>query len=120
MIPIYQNSDFPERELYEQAFKRYVCAHCVDFGADGKCHSLDPEGCALFRFLLTLVTITKSLTPELKIKPYAQSLRTNVCMNCKNQLSDGTCQLRDAADCALDRYLPLAIGAIEEVQERII
>ena len=36
-------------------------------------------------------------------------------MNCKNQSPDGTCKLRNAADCGLDRYFELIIEAIEEV-----
>ncbi len=120
MIRAYQNSDFPERELYEDAIKRHVCSHCIDFGMDGKCHSIDPQGCAIFRFLPDVVTITKFVASGLKMEPYIEALRTNVCMKCKNQSSGGECKLRDGFDCGLDRYLPLVIDAMEEVQERIV
>ena len=110
--------DFPEKELYEDAIKRHVCAHCIDFGEDKVCHSVDPEGCAVFRYLPELVSIAGQLN-ELKVEPYLQTVRDHVCMNCKNQIA-GKCSLRDAVDCGLDRYLPLVIDAVEEVQARVI
>jgi hypothetical protein len=42
-------------------------------------------------------------------------LRKNVCSECRHQSSDGTCSLRRSLDCGLDRYFPLVIEAIEEV-----
>lgn len=108
--------DFPERELYEEAIRRHVCAHCIDLGSHGVCHSPDPEGCAVFRYLSELVGIAKRLH-ELKVEPYLEAVRNRICMNCKNQ-NAGKCRLRDTIDCGLDRYLPLVIDAIEGVEAR--
>lgn len=111
-----EERDFPERQLYEEAIRQHVCTRCIDFGKDGICHSLDPQGCSIFRFLPELVTVAASLH-ELKIEPYLQAVRKNVCMKCWDAKFGGKCGLRDTLDCGLDRYLPLVIEAIEEVQE---
>jgi len=110
--------DFPERALYEDAVRCRVCAQCIDFGAQGICHTPDPEGCAIFRYLPELVGIADQMH-ELKVEPYVRAVRERICIHCKNQ-SAGRCNLRGALDCGLDRYLPLVLEAIEEVQARII
>ena len=120
MPPIcYPKADFPERELYEDAIKRHVCSHCIDFGTEGKCHAVDPQGCAVYRFLPELVAIAESLPGELKIEPYIQAVRESICMRCRNQFPAGKCELRDTVDCGLDRYLPLVLEAIEEVNRQL-
>lgn len=110
--------DFPERELYEEALKRHVCSHCIDFGKDHICHAPDPKGCAVFRYLPELVSIAQQVN-DLKIEPYLAAVRDHICMNCTNQTS-AKCSLRDSLDCGLDRYLPLVLEAIDEVEARII
>ncbi len=109
--------DFQERGLYEDAMRRHVCARCIDFGEDRVCHSVDPAGCALFRYLPQLVSIAQQIQAS-KVEPYVQAVRARICMDCRNQ-SAGKCGLRDTVDCGLDRYLPLALDAIEEVQARV-
>ena len=107
-----------DRYLYEEAMMRRVCSHCIDFGEDGICHSPDPAGCAVFRFLPELVTIAEQLN-DLKIEPYIEAVRREICMKCRGANPEGKCPLRDTLDCGLDRYLPLVLEAIEEVnQER--
>ena len=113
------NRDFPGRVLYEDAIKRHVCARCIDFGEDGICHSLDQEGCAVFRFLPELVNTVKQ-TDDLRIESYIKAVRNNICMKCRNQNSSMKCELRDTLDCGLARYLPLVLEAIEEVQARLM
>ena len=105
-----------DRHLYEEALMRRVCSKCIDFGADGICHSPDPEGCAVFRFLPELVHIAEGLQ-EYKIQPYVDAVRADICMKCRGGNPGGTCPLRDTLDCGLDRYLPLVLEAIEEVHE---
>lgn len=102
--------------LYEEALMRHVCSHCIDFGEDGICHSLDPEGCAVFRFLPEMVAIAGRLN-EAKIEPYIEAVRKEICMKCRGGNREGKCPLRDTLDCGLDRYLPLILEAIEEVNE---
>ena len=106
----------PDRYLYEEALMRRVCSKCIDFGEDGICHSPDPEGCAVFRFLPELVAIAERLN-ESKIEPYIAAVRKDICMKCRSGSPEGKCPLRDTLDCGLDRYLPLVLEAIEEVNE---
>ena len=105
--------------LYEEAVKKYVCDHCEDEGEDGKCHTKDPEGCGVFRNLPELIRIAHEIH-ELSIEPYAKAVRDHVCSKCKNSSSPSKkCELRNNLDCGLDRYLPLVIEAIEEVNLRL-
>lgn len=104
------------RGLYEEAILRRVCVKCIDFGEDGRCHSHDPEGCAIFRYLPELVQIAERLD-EYKIKPYAEAVRSEICMQCRGGSPEGKCPLRDTLDCGLDRYLSLVLDAIEEVKQ---
>ena len=120
-----------DRYLYEEAILRHVCSKCIDFGQDGVCHSplhnvsfrgsgqplwgsQDPEGCAVFRCLPELVAIAERLNVR-KIGPYTDAVRKDVYMKCRGNTPDGKCPLRDTLDCGLDRYLPLVLEAIEEV-----
>lgn len=110
-----KNRFLKDRYLYEETLIRRVCSKCIDFGEDGICHSLDPEGCAVFRFLPELVAIAERLH-EFKIQPYVDAVRDKICMKCRSQTPGSRCPLRDTLDCGLDRYLPLILEAIEEVQ----
>jgi hypothetical protein len=49
------------------------------------------------------------------MEPYEAALRGSVCNMCVSQSPDGQCVLRDDVDCALDRYFPLIVQAVEEL-----
>ena len=104
-----------DRYRYEEAIMRHVCSKCIDFGEDSVCHSADPEGCAIFRYLPELVAIAERLR-EFRIQPYVDAVRRDVCMKCRSGEPGAKCPLRDSLDCGLDRYLPLVLDAIEEVK----
>ncbi len=107
------------KALYEEAVKQYVCEHCEDIGEDGECNTKDPEGCGVFRNLPELVRIAHSLN-ERSLEPYIRAVREHVCSQCKNSTQEGgNCELRNNLDCGLDRYLPLVIAAIEEVDRKL-
>ena len=107
------------RLLYEEAVKKYVCEHCEDLDEKGVCQTKDPEGCGVFRNLSELVRIARGLH-ELSIEPYVQAVREHVCSKCKNASQSGErCEIRSQLDCGLDRYLPLVIDAIEEVDRKL-
>jgi hypothetical protein len=99
----------------EEAIRRYVCSRCVDFGADGLCHSHDPEGCAIFRFLPQLIGIAEAVRDE-RVEPYAEAVRREICTHCANRGPDGHCSLEESLDCALARYLPMVLEALENVE----
>ena len=106
------------RAIYVEAVKKYVCDHCEDMGEDGVCHTKDPQGCGIFRSLPELVRIARELH-ELKIEPYVKAVRQHVCSQCRDSSATGQCEIRDQLDCGLDRYLPLVIEAIEEVNRKL-
>ena len=103
-------------EVYEQAIRRRVCVHCIDCGADGVCHSQDPEGCAIFRFVPELVSIAKRVHAQ-RIDPYISAVRKDICAKCAHEQPDGKCETRDALDCGLDRYLALVVDAVDEIEK---
>jgi hypothetical protein len=117
---------------YLEAIRHKVCAICIDRNlATGEC-GLPPWGkCAIERFYPEITEAVKSVLNSMNkgiiqryndgyygnVDEYVTVLRKYVCVNCKNQLPDGTCILRDSAECGLNRYFPLIIEAIEEVEE---
>ncbi len=97
---------------YEETIRDYICSRCMDFGEDGLCHSKDPEGCAIYRFLPQMIDIATRIQ-DLKIMPYAEAVREEICSYCRNRHPDGKCSVRESLSCALDRYLPLVVEALE-------
>jgi hypothetical protein len=57
-------------------------------------------------------------TYSASITPYVDQLRDKVCTVCTHQTDSGRCALRDEVECALDRYFPLVVEVIEDVQWR--
>ena len=105
-----------DRKLYQEAVLRHVCSKCIDFGEDDICHSPDPAGCAIFRYLPELVAIVERLR-TLRIQPYVDAVREDICMKCRRGSLSKDCPLCTSLDCALDRYLPLVLETIEEVKK---
>ena len=112
------NKFIEHQARYEEAVRKRVCSKCIDFGQDGVCHGRDFQGCAIFRYLPQLVAIAHE-THERSIGPYLRAVREKVCMQCRNPDPDGHCELRDTVNCGLDRYLPLVLEAIEEVDQEV-
>jgi hypothetical protein len=48
------------------------------------------------------------------IHQYIEAIRRNVCSVCQEQAQDGSCEVRQQVQCALDAYLLLVVDAIEE------
>jgi len=53
-----------------------------------------------------------------KVGDYLASLRENVCADCHED-KEGICNVRHEIECALDRYFPLIIDAIEEADAQL-
>ena len=106
------------RESYEQAIRRHVCEECIDFAQDGSCVTHDSQGCAVFRYLPELVQIALGIH-ERKIDPYAKAVQKRLCSQCENSKGSENCELRENIDCGLNRYLPLVLDAIEEVNRKL-
>ena len=105
------------RSLYEEAIKEHVCSHCIDMTGSGRC-SKSPKECAVLRFVPELVEIALEMH-EKKIAPYVKLVRERICMKCGGSPDGEHCARREMIDCDLDRYLPMVLNAIEDVQEKI-
>ena len=92
-----------------------VCASCIDGDGKGNCRLSEEDGCGLKRFFPDVVEAVLSGRSS-QIGPYIDSLREDVCTQCAHQLTDGTCLVREKVDCALDRYFPMIVESIEEVE----
>ncbi len=77
------------------------------------------ESCGLDRFFPEIVQTVSSVHSD-SIQAYTEALRLNICTNCEHQFADGVCRKRDTLECALDRYLPIIIDAIENVKMSIV
>lgn len=102
------------KTLFEDAVKRRVCEICEDYGADDRCHTRDSHGCAIDRFLPQIVAIAIDVHDK-GLGAYIEAVRKRVCAVCDNPDPMGRCEVRERVDCALDRYLPLVLEAVEEV-----
>lgn len=103
-----------EHEVLWKAIQQKVCAYCIDGDGAGNCRLHPSEECALKNYFPEIVEAVSRTTSE-SFDDYLSSLRSHVCHQCKHQSEDGSCSLRTAVDCGLDRYYPLVIEAIEEI-----
>ena len=94
-----------------------ICRVCSDRTADGTCGLDQPSACALFRLFPQVAKAIQSVHSE-DINDYIQSIRQGVCSVCIEQMADGSCEVRNQVQCALDAYLLLIVDAIEEATGR--
>ena len=95
------------------AIKYSVCAHCIDADAAGNCLIGNGKVCPIdqhFEGIMKAVSETHSDRYE----DYVAGIRTHVCENCTYGQPD-SCKERDDVECALDRYYPLVVDAIETI-----
>lgn len=106
-----------ELSEYWQAIQENVCARCVDSDGAGNCRLDSSVECPLLKYLPLIVNAVHRVTSD-RVDDYVVELRDIVCAQCRHQSPDGKCALRSQVDCALDRYFPLVIEAIERVDDR--
>ena len=106
-------------EDYWQAVSARVCVKCIDSDRYGNCRLSNDQDCGLKVHFPKIVETVLSVKSD-RIEPYLEALRANVCHYCVHQSSDGTCSLRKALDCGLDRYFPMIVDAIEQVQVQTV
>jgi hypothetical protein len=106
----------PRAAEYMQAIRQRVCAVCLDSRDDNTC-SLTGRICAVEAHLPRLVAALSSVQST-RMDEYAAAIRAQVCSSCEHEDASGRCELRDAAECALQSYLSLVLDAVEEVNER--
>ncbi len=103
-----------ELQEYWQAIRTNVCTKCLDGDGYGNCR-LDPAiECALQNYLPLIVNAVSRIESD-QMDDYVRELRAIMCAQCKYQSANGYCVLRSEVDCPLDRYFPLVVEAIEEV-----
>lgn len=101
--------------MLQEILRQRICDVCIDRKVDGSCGLTDPAECALFDRFPRIVHAVSRVESD-NLDDYVQSIREEVCADCANQYSDGSCQVREQVRCVLDRYLLLIVGAIEEAK----
>ena len=105
-------------EQYWDVVKDQICLKCVDGDGEGGCRLLSDVDCELREHFPLIVGVVNNVYSS-KIEDYIRRLRLEVCAQCKSLEDNGGCHRRNDVDCALDRYYPLVIGAIESVTAQI-
>lgn len=98
---------------YLAAIHEDVCSICVDSSEAGNCLLTNEEVCAVEKYLPQIVDIVHSVQSD-KMKDYVEALHNQLCNNCRAQDEYGICELREDANCALDRYFPLIVETIHK------
>lgn len=98
-----------------QAILASICTKCIDGDRAGGCRLSADRTCAAREFRLEIPAVIESVKSDL-FEPYIDALRTGVCSVCRWQNEQKYCQLRDNLDCGLDRYFPILVEGIEQVQ----
>ncbi len=106
-----------QMNAYEEAIRTKVCAHCIDRTGRGICGTQQWEDCAMNRFMPEIVGIVTAVKSD-SLHDYVHELRSKICVSCKDN-QEGVCGLRNSLECALDRYFPLVVEAVEQVNARV-
>lgn len=99
---------------YWKAVWQLVCRRCIDSDEYGNCRLDHDMECALKMHFPTIVNTVRGIQSD-SMEPYVAALRANVCSICRYEASDDSCKVRNEVNCALDRYYPLVVQAIEDV-----
>ena len=101
------------QEYLEEILSR-ICPKCVDGDGAGNCRISNGKECAVKRFYPQILDVVRS-TYSTSMVPYEAALREKICTVCVHQAGDGKCAVRDDVECSLDRYFPLIVQVIEEL-----
>ena len=105
-------------EELEAIVRSRICGVCTERTTEGQCGLETPSDCALFRLFPQVAQAIQSVKSD-DIHQYIDAIRRNVCSVCQEQARDGSCEVRQQVQCALDAYLVLVVEAIEEATGRI-
>ena len=100
-------------EELEAIVRNRICGVCTERTTEGQCGLESPSNCALFRLFPQVAQAIQSVKSD-DIHQYIDAIRSNVCSVCQEQGRDGSCEVRQQVQCALDAYLLLVVDAIEE------
>ena len=104
-------------EELETILRATVCRVCTDRNTDGSCGLEDRESCALLRLFPQVVRAIQTTQSD-DIRDYVQAIRKQVCSICRMQDAEGLWKTIEGVEWALDAYLLLVVGAIEEATGR--
>lgn len=107
-----------DTERYWQEIRRRVCEKCIDSDGTGTCRVDPATGCALRSYLPLIIAAVNRVSSD-RVADYVSDLRGIVCAQCRHQSADARCAVRDGVECALERYFPLVIEAIESVNQTL-
>jgi hypothetical protein len=102
---------------YLDEIQARICHKCVDGDGRGNCLLSKDSECMIERFFPQILEVVR-MNYSASMEPYEAALRQKVCSTCINQSSDGKCVVREDLECSLDRYFPLIVQAIEELDLR--
>ena len=103
-----------DEQKYLEEIQTRICHKCIDGDGNGNCLIARGSECAMKRFFPEILDAVRSVYGT-SMEPYEAALRTRVCGSCINQSPDGRCAIRDDVECSLDRYFPLIVQVIEEL-----
>jgi hypothetical protein len=103
-----------DEKKYLEEIQTRICPKCIDGDGHGNCLIAHGTECAVNRFFPQILDVVRSVH-DTSMEPYEAALRTKICGACINQSPDGRCAIRDDVECSLDRYFPLIVLAIEEL-----
>lgn len=103
-------------DLYAEAIRSKVCSVCLDRTGRGICGLGSWDDCALNRFLKDIIIVVNSIQSN-SMHDYVQELHNIICASCTDNPT-GKCGLRETEECPLDRYFPLVVEAVQEVNAR--
>src|SRR5665647_2002553 len=85
----------------EAIVRNRICSVCTERTTEGQCDLESPSSCALFRLFPQVVQAIQSVDSN-DIHQYIEAIRRNVCSVCQEQARDGSCEVRQQVQCALD------------------
>ncbi len=103
-----------EQRYLEEVLGR-VCPRCIDRDGEGggECRLSADAECMIRRFFPQIVEAVRSVYST-SMEPYVVALREKVCRTCLTP-GESACAVRDDVECALDRYFPMIVETIEEM-----
>ena len=105
-------------DVYWKSIRSTICRTCTHGdGAEG-CKLPGGEPCAIEVFLPEIVEMVATVRSK-SFEPYFDLLRGSLCPQCEHYRTGGTCMRRETLECALDRYFPMVLEAIESAHAKI-
>jgi hypothetical protein len=98
---------------YKTALKKHVCTICCDSDEKGRCTLNENEVCAIDLYSDEIVDIIHQ-NNEKPFEEIQKVLRNKICSKCKTGSKD-CCNLREDANCSLDRYFYLIVDIVNKV-----